>query len=109
MIHINFTLTYLEIYFLVVSTFSFTLYAYDKLQACTNTQKASRISENKLLFSSFIGGTIGSLFCMFIVRHKIKKPSFIIKFSLVVITQLALIYLYVYQELIISETLNKYV
>lgn len=109
MLHINFTLTYLEVYFLVVSIFSFALYTYDKLQALKNTQNISRVSEKNLLVSSFMGGTFGSLIGMFLFRHKIKKPSFIIKFSLVVITQLALIYLYVYQGFVISETLNKYV
>lgn len=109
MLHINFTLTYFELYLFLVSTFSFTLYAYDKLQALKNTQNISRVSEKKLLLSSFIGGTFGSLISMFIFRHKIKKPSFIIKFSTVAILQLLLIYLYVYQGFYISQTLHKYV
>ncbi|MDF1877643.1 DUF1294 domain-containing protein [Sulfurimonas sp. SAG-AH-194-L11] len=98
MLQINFTLTYFEVYLIIVSTFSFALYAYDKLQSLKNTQNISRISERNLLISSFIGGTFGSLISMFVFRHKIKKPSFIIKFSIVVIIQLALIYLYVYQN-----------
>ncbi|MDF1879132.1 DUF1294 domain-containing protein [Sulfurimonas sp. SAG-AH-194-C20] len=98
MLHIDFTLTYVELYFLLISTFSFILYAYDKLQALKNTQNVSRVSEKNLLFSSFTGGTIGSLLSMFMFRHKIRKTSFVIKFSIVVIIQLILIYLYLYQS-----------
>jgi len=106
---IHFTLMYFELYFILISIFSFTLYAYDKLQALKNSHNVSRVSEKALLFSSFIGGTFGSLISMFVFRHKIKKPSFIIKFSIVVILQLLLIYLYVYQGLYISDTFKTYV
>ena len=72
MIHINFTLSYLETYLILMSVVAFTLYVYDKAQALKNKR---RVSENKLLFFSFIGGTIGSLISMLLFRHKIKKPS----------------------------------
>lgn len=106
---INFTLTYFELYLIVINVYSFTLYIYDKLQALKNSQNISRVSEKALLFSSFIGGTFGSLLAMFIFRHKIKKPSYIIKFSIVIIIQLLLIYLYIYQGSFISQTLKTYV
>ena len=108
-LNVNFTLTYLELYFILVNIYSFALYTYDKFQALKNSQNVSRVSEKALLISSFIGGTFGSLISMFLLRHKIKKPSFIIKFSILVILQLLLIYLYIYQGSYISQTLSSYV
>ena len=75
-----------------MSVVAFTLYSYDKAQALKSRR---RISENKLLFFSFIGGTIGSLISMLLFRHKIKKPSFMIKFSILVILQILAVYFYI--------------
>ena len=94
MIHINFTLSYLEIYLILINLVAFTLYSYDKVQAIKNLNNIQRVSEKKLLFSAFIGGTIGSIISMFIFRHKIKKPSFVIKFSIIVIAQALAIFFY---------------
>jgi uncharacterized membrane protein YsdA (DUF1294 family) len=70
------------------------IYGYDKAQALKTDKNISRVSENKLLFSTLLGGIIGSLSAMLIFRHKIKKPSFMIKFFLIVILQMVLIFLY---------------
>ena len=77
---------------MLMSVVAFTLYVYDKAQAVKNKR---RVSENRLLFFSFIGGTIGSLVSMLLFRHKIKKPSFMIKFSIVAIVQTSAIYFYI--------------
>ena len=95
MIDISFTLTYFQIYILSISLVSFLLYTYDKLQAIRTSTNISRVSENKLLFFSLIGGTIGSVIAMLLFRHKIKKISFIIKLSLVVIVQAILVYIWI--------------
>ena len=95
MIHIQFDISYLEAYLLLVSLFSFILYGNDKIKAITNR---SRISEKTLLFSSFLGGTIGSLIAMLLFRHKIKKFSFIIRYILVVVLQAIFLYLYLSQK-----------
>jgi len=95
MLHFEFNISYFEIYLIFISILSFIIYGYDKALAIRSAKNISRVSENKLLLTSFIGGTIGSLLAMFIFRHKIKKPSFIIKFSLVTILQILFIYLYI--------------
>jgi len=92
MININFTLSYIELYLIVVNIFSFLLYGFDKLQAVRNSKNIKRVSENKLFFSSFIGGSLGSIIAMFLFRHKIKKLSFILKFIFIVVLQVAVIY-----------------
>ena len=75
-----------------MSVVAFTLYAYDKVQALKNER---RVSENKLLFFALISGTIGSILSMLLFRHKIKKPSFMIKFSIIVVLQILVIYFYI--------------
>ncbi len=95
MIHIDFTLTYLQAYLVAINSISFILYAYDKLLALSNSKNISRVSENRLLLSTLIGGSIGSLLSMIIFRHKIKKASFMIKFSIVVIVQITIVFLYI--------------
>jgi len=87
----------IKIYFISVTVFSFLLYAYDKFKALKNSRDVRRISENKLLFSSLIGGTIGSIISMFLFRHKIKKISFLVKLILVIVIQTVIIYLYINQ------------
>ncbi len=99
MISVNFTLTYFQIYLIGITAVAFTLYTYDKLQSLKNIKNIQRVSENRLLFTTLLGGTIGSLIAMFTFRHKINKPSFIVKFSIVVIIQALLTYLYINQGL----------
>jgi len=77
------------------SLVSFLLYTFDKLQAIRTAKNISRVSEVKLLLSTLIGGTVGSIIAMLLFRHKIKKISFIIKFSIVIIVQAILVYLIV--------------
>ena len=94
MININFTITYFELYFILINLISFLLYGYDKLQALKNLKNIRRVSENKLLFFTLIGGIFGSLMSMLLFNHKIKKLSFIIKFIIIVIVQITVIYFY---------------
>jgi uncharacterized membrane protein YsdA (DUF1294 family) len=94
MIEIHFTLTYLQIYLIFITFVSFALFAYDKFLALQNNRNISRISEFRLLVSSFLGGTIGSILSMILFRHKIKKPSFLMKFALVMFIQIGVAYLY---------------
>lgn len=80
----------LLLYFLFVNIFVFILAGYDKNQARKNKR---RIPENTLFFFEAIGGTIGLLLAMLFFRHKTSKTSFIIKFSLIFLIQIVMIYL----------------
>ena len=75
----------LLLYFLVISIFVFILAGYDKYLARKNKH---RIPENTLFFLEAIGGTIGLLLAMLFFRHKTSKPSFIIKFSIIIFIQI---------------------
>lgn len=91
MVHIDFSLSYIALYFIGINIFSFTLYSFDKLQAIRGGKNISRVSELRLLLSTFVGGTIGSILAMLFFRHKIKKFSFVWKFIIVIILQIVLI------------------
>ncbi|WP_343696160.1 DUF1294 domain-containing protein [Flavobacterium sp.] len=78
------------LYFLVLNIFVFVLAGYDKYQARKNKR---RVPENTLFFLELIGGTIGLLTAMFLFRHKTSKTSFIVKFILIFLIQVVLIYL----------------
>jgi len=64
---------------------------FDKRNA---TRGGYRISEFVLLLLSFLGGSVGSLLGMFIFRHKISKTSFKIKFGLIFLVQILIIFYY---------------
>ncbi|MDF1875667.1 DUF1294 domain-containing protein [Sulfurimonas sp. SAG-AH-194-I05] len=95
MVYVEFTLTYFEVYLIAISLVSFLLYGYDKALALKTHKNISRISENKLLLSTLLGGTIGSVIAMMLFRHKIKKKSFTLKFLLVVIVHVVAVVVFV--------------
>ncbi|AZA55159.1 DUF1294 domain-containing protein [Chryseobacterium sp. G0201] len=74
---------------LIVNLITLSVFALDKWKAVKHQR---RISENTLLFITFLCGTIGSLLGMLIFRHKVSKKSFLLKFGLVVVIQIILIY-----------------
>jgi len=80
----------LLLYFFIVNSFIFIIAGYDKYQARKNKH---RIPENTLFLFEAIGGTLGLLLAMLFFRHKTSKTSFIVKFTLILLIQLVLIYL----------------
>ena len=86
MINIHFTLSYIELYLILINVIAFTLYGYDKLQAISSTgaKKLSRVPEIRLLLFALIGGSAGAILSMILFRHKIKKWSFMWKYLVVV-------------------------
>ena len=73
MIHIDFILTYFQIYLIFSNTVAFILYGYDKMQAIKNSRNISRVSEKSLLFSTFVGGIVGSLLAMIVFTWTLTK------------------------------------
>ncbi|HOK63676.1 MAG TPA: DUF1294 domain-containing protein [Soehngenia sp.] len=79
----------LLIYIAIINVYSFYLFGKDKK---LSKDHKWRISENKLLFVCFIGGSIGGLLGMKNFSHKTKKRKFTILIPLFLILQLYLIY-----------------
>ncbi|WP_075967854.1 DUF1294 domain-containing protein [Neofamilia massiliensis] len=65
----------LKSYLLIVNVLTFFLYGLDKFKAKTHRW---RIKESTLLFFTIIGGSLGSLFGMFIFKHKKNKKVFLL-------------------------------
>jgi len=98
MITIHFTLSYVQIYFIVINLSTFILYGYDKIQAIRDQKSIRRVSEARLLLLAFLGGSIAALIAMLLFRHKIKKVSFLIKYFVVFILDLIIWYfIYIYK------------
>ena len=95
MITIHFTLSYVQIYFIVINLSTFILYGYDKIQAIRDLKNISRVSEIKLLLFAFLGGSITAFIAMLLFRHKIKKASFLIKYFIVLILDFIILYFFI--------------
>jgi uncharacterized membrane protein YsdA (DUF1294 family) len=72
-----------------INVVCFAIFGLDKRKAVKHQQ---RISEKTLLILTFFGGTIGAVMGMLIFRHKISKKSFLLKWGLVVLIQIVIIY-----------------
>jgi len=98
MLDIHFTLTYIQLYFIIINLITFILYGYDKVQAIRDQKGIKRVSEARLLLLAFLGGSIAALIAMLLFRHKIKKVSFLIKYFVVLILDLIIWYfIYIYK------------
>ncbi|RUT70627.1 DUF1294 domain-containing protein [Flavobacterium cupreum] len=86
----------LLLFFFIVNSIAFILGGYDKYLA---VRHKSRISENTLLAAALFGGSIGLLLAMLLFRHKTGKYSFIIKFTIIFLAQLVLVYLKLYPKI----------
>lgn len=71
---------------------TFLLYGADKFFALT---KWRRVPERILYIAAFAGGSAGALVGMWVFRHKVSKTSFQLVFALLVLIQVALVYLVV--------------
>ncbi|MBB4805731.1 uncharacterized membrane protein YsdA (DUF1294 family) [Chryseobacterium defluvii] len=76
-------------YFLLMNILTLIFFSYDKFSA-KNHKK--RISEHTLLSLTLFGGTIGAVSGMFLFRHKISKTSFLLKFGVIILIQIILIF-----------------
>ena len=85
MINFNITLTYFELYLLLLNLITFGVYGFDKILSLRDNPQARRVREVTLLGLALLGGIIGGLLSMTLFRHKIKKISFVVKFGLVIV------------------------
>lgn len=101
-----FHLPWLLSLFIGLNVGAFLLYGLDKLLAGSNSQ---RIPERILWLSAFLGGSIGAIAGMQLFRHKTKKTSFQFVFALLVLLQIALIFLYLkYNSTLIDGILGMH-
>ena len=77
-------------YLIVINVVTFLVYGIDKWKA---KQGSWRISEATLLILAVIGGSFGALFGMKVWRHKTMHKKFKYGLPLILLGQIALIYL----------------
>lgn len=75
-------------FLLIANLITFGVFGFDKFQA---KRQQWRISENTLLGLSLIG-IIGAALGMVIFNHKVSKKSFLVKFFIVVLIDVVLLY-----------------
>ena len=85
-------------YLIVINIVTFLVYGIDKWKAKSQRkvktkQGYSRISETTLLMLAVIGGSIGALLGLKIWHHKTKHKKFKFGLPLILLAQIALIYL----------------
>ena len=71
-------------YLIIVNALGFLLMLIDKAKA---KKKKWRIPEKTLMTVAAIGGSVGSLLGMYVVRHKTKHPKFTIGIPLILALQ----------------------
>ena len=80
-------LLYIIIYLVVINVSTFIVYGLDKWKA---KQSKWRIRESTLLGLAAIGGSIGALLAMKILRHKTKHNQFKYGVPLILVAQIAI-------------------
>lgn len=75
---------YLLVYLLIINAVGFTLMLVDKHKA---KKKRWRIPEATLIGVAALGGSVGSLIGMYLVRHKTKHPKFTIGIPVILAVQ----------------------
>ena len=68
-------MTYLLIYFAIISLVAFAVTVFDKVRAMRGGR---RVKEATLLFISALGGSGVMLLTMLLIRHKIRKKKFMV-------------------------------
>lgn len=81
-------ISYVILYFLIINCLGLGAMALDKYKA----ERAHwRIPEKTLFMITFLGGGIGTVFGMYLFRHKTKKLYFTIGFPTILISEIILI------------------
>jgi uncharacterized membrane protein YsdA (DUF1294 family) len=95
-------LLYIMIFFLAINLLAFFIMLADKIKS--TRPGAERISEGMLFFLATAFGSLGVYAGMFVFRHKTRKWYFLVGIPLVIIENVALlylIYLFISQQIII--------
>lgn len=77
----------LLLYLLIINALGFALMLADKVKARKNLW---RISESTLMLIAALGGSVGSLFGMYTVRHKTKHRKFTLGIPAILLAQIIL-------------------
>ena len=74
--------------FKMINGITFLVFAYDKYQGL---QKGWRVAENGLFLLSLLGGWIGGICAMIVLRHKTYKSSFLITMGIIALINIVVV------------------
>lgn len=78
-------------YFIFINITAFIVYWVDKAFAKSSKR---RISEKELHTFALLGGFLGASLSMFVFKHKVSKPSFLVKHIFIILLWIAAIVYY---------------
>ncbi len=78
---------YLLIYLIIINIVAFIVYAWDKRKA---KKGVWRTPESTLLLLAAVGGSVGALLAMYMLRHKTNHKKFFLGVPAILIAQLAI-------------------
>lgn len=78
---------YLFIYLIIINIVAFIVYAWDKRKA---KKGVWRTPESTLLLLAAVGGSVGALLAMYMLRHKTNHKKFFLGVPAILIAQLAI-------------------
>ncbi|OGG95736.1 hypothetical protein A2V95_03650 [Candidatus Kuenenbacteria bacterium RBG_16_41_7] len=83
-------LQFLFYYFLVINIFTFVVFVIDKRRAIYNER---RLPEKILWLLAILGGSLGGLIAMELIKHKNRKMGFVLVMLGIILAQMMIIYL----------------
>ena len=81
---------YLAVYLIIINLIAIVITAHDKLAAI---RQRRRVPEKTLMLISVLGGAPAMYLTMLVIRHKTRKPLFMIGIPLVFILELVVLFL----------------
>lgn len=72
-------------FFIALNFSTFFLFGFDKIQSFS---LGLRVPEKTLYVATFLGGSVGALFGMYVFRHKTRKTSFQVVVALLILIQI---------------------
>ena len=81
---------FLFIYLIIINLIAVIITIHDKRAAVKGTW---RVKENTLLLISALGGSPAMYLTMLLIRHKTRKPKFMVGIPLILIAELIIIFL----------------
>ncbi len=81
---------YLAVYLIIINLIAIVITAHDKLAAI---RQRRRVPEKTLMLISVLGGAPAMYLTMLVIRHKTRKPLFMIGIPVIFLLELAIILL----------------
>ncbi len=91
------TIQVIALYLVIINLVSIIVCKYDKNAA---RKRKGRVSEKSLFLLCFVGGSPAMYICMRVIRHKTKHKRFMIGIPIIIILQIAIVFLWFYFKIL---------